>query len=204
MGTAAVAAEPSHVSFTFNQIARSENLTKSTNAEPVFSKRHRPLGIHPEYPEGAVTDRTFLALDQADCLRQEGYPRDAARHATQTLALAGAGMRPADSARPGTSCPTRWPGTVSTVGRSRACGGKTARPLSSSLPGSPLMTTSTSNLTTCLYELRRRRGLTQQELADAAGVSVDIIRKLEQGQRSSALLTTLMAIAQALDTMWAS
>jgi len=66
------------------------------------------------------------------------------------------------------------------------------------------MTTSTSNLTTCLYELRRRRGLTQQELADAAGVSVDIIRKLEQGQRSSALLTTLMAIAQALDTMWAS
>lgn len=37
------------------------------------------------YPAGAVTDRTFLALDHADCLRQEGYPRDAARHATQTL-----------------------------------------------------------------------------------------------------------------------
>ncbi len=37
------------------------------------------------YPTGAVTDRTFLALDHADCLRQEGYPRDAARHATQTL-----------------------------------------------------------------------------------------------------------------------
>ncbi|MGH4019503.1 MAG: hypothetical protein ACRDT0_09760, partial [Pseudonocardiaceae bacterium] len=37
------------------------------------------------YPEAAVTDRTFLALDQADCLRQEGYPREAARHATQIL-----------------------------------------------------------------------------------------------------------------------
>ncbi|MGH8571401.1 MAG: hypothetical protein ACREX8_02345 [Gammaproteobacteria bacterium] len=37
------------------------------------------------YPAAAATDRTFLALDQADCLRQEGYPRDAARHATQTL-----------------------------------------------------------------------------------------------------------------------
>jgi len=37
------------------------------------------------YPAAAVTDRTFLALDRADCLRQEGYPRDAARHATQTL-----------------------------------------------------------------------------------------------------------------------
>jgi hypothetical protein len=37
------------------------------------------------YPTGAVTDRTFLALDHADCLRQEGYPRDAARHASRTL-----------------------------------------------------------------------------------------------------------------------
>lgn len=37
------------------------------------------------YPIGAVTDRTFLALDHADCLRQEGYPRDAARHATETV-----------------------------------------------------------------------------------------------------------------------
>ncbi|MGH3566025.1 MAG: helix-turn-helix domain-containing protein [Pseudonocardia sp.] len=60
--------------------------------------------------------------------------------------------------------------------------------------------TSTSTLTKRLYELRRRRGLTQRELADAAGISVDVIRKLEQGQRSSALLTTLVVIAQALDT----
>lgn len=37
------------------------------------------------YPAGATTDRTFLALDRADCLRQDGYPRDAARHATRTL-----------------------------------------------------------------------------------------------------------------------
>ena len=37
------------------------------------------------YPAAAATDRTFLALDQADCLRQEGHPREAARQATQTL-----------------------------------------------------------------------------------------------------------------------
>jgi hypothetical protein len=37
------------------------------------------------YPTGAVTDRTFLALDHADCLRQDGYPREAARQATRTL-----------------------------------------------------------------------------------------------------------------------
>ena len=37
------------------------------------------------YPAAAATDRTFLALDRADCLRQQGYPREAARHATQTL-----------------------------------------------------------------------------------------------------------------------
>lgn len=42
--------------------------------------------------------------------------------------------------------------------------------------------------------------LTQQELADRAGVSVDVIRKLEQGRRQTVLIGTLHAIARALDT----
>jgi transcriptional regulator with XRE-family HTH domain len=41
--------------------------------------------------------------------------------------------------------------------------------------------------------------VTQQELAERAGVSVDLIRKLEQGTKQSALLTSLGKIAQALD-----
>ena len=52
-----------------------------------------------------------------------------------------------------------------------------------------------------LYELRTSRTprLTQQELAERAGVSVDVIQKLEQGQRHGARVTTLTAIARALD-----
>lgn len=42
--------------------------------------------------------------------------------------------------------------------------------------------------------------ITQQELADRAGISVDVIRKLEQGRRQTVLIGTLHAIAQALDT----
>ncbi len=40
--------------------------------------------------------------------------------------------------------------------------------------------TSSTHLTRNLCDLRQRRGLTQLELADAAGISVDVIRKLEQ------------------------
>lgn len=47
--------------------------------------------------------------------------------------------------------------------------------------------------------LRRRRDMSQRELAEAAGVGVDVIRKLEQGQRQSARLETLTALANALD-----
>ncbi|MGW4229815.1 helix-turn-helix domain-containing protein [Streptomyces sp. NPDC004980] len=47
--------------------------------------------------------------------------------------------------------------------------------------------------------LRRRRKLTQEGLAERAGVSVDVVRKLEQGVRSTARLTTLNALARALD-----
>ncbi|GAA3368796.1 helix-turn-helix domain-containing protein [Streptomyces sannanensis] len=47
--------------------------------------------------------------------------------------------------------------------------------------------------------LREFRDLTQEQLAQRAGVSVDTIRKLEQGQRHSARITTLRALARALD-----
>lgn len=47
--------------------------------------------------------------------------------------------------------------------------------------------------------LRREHGLTQEELAAAAGVSIDVISKLEQGRRKSARITTLSKLASALD-----
>jgi transcriptional regulator with XRE-family HTH domain len=46
---------------------------------------------------------------------------------------------------------------------------------------------------------RRLRDLTQEQLAARAGVSVDVIRRLEQGQRHTARLASLSAIAEALD-----
>lgn len=46
---------------------------------------------------------------------------------------------------------------------------------------------------------RRRRGMSQRGLAEAAGVSVDLVRKLEQGQRKAARLDTVAALAHALD-----
>jgi transcriptional regulator with XRE-family HTH domain len=51
-----------------------------------------------------------------------------------------------------------------------------------------------------LRRLRTERGLTQDALAERASLSVDIIKKLEQGQRSTARVTTLTALADALDT----
>lgn len=47
---------------------------------------------------------------------------------------------------------------------------------------------------------RKARRMTQRELADAATVSVDVVRKLEQRQRTTARLETLTALAHALDT----
>lgn len=47
--------------------------------------------------------------------------------------------------------------------------------------------------------LRDFRDVTQEELAQRAGCSVDTIRKLEQGVRSTASLATLHALAAALD-----
>ncbi|MFJ6573022.1 helix-turn-helix domain-containing protein [Streptomyces sp. NPDC091292] len=51
-----------------------------------------------------------------------------------------------------------------------------------------------------IAELRLRRGMTQEGLAERAGVSVDTVRKLEQGRRTTARLATLNALATALDT----
>ena len=45
---------------------------------------------------------------------------------------------------------------------------------------------------------RRYAGLTQEELADRAGVNVDTIRKLEQGRRQGARMATVNALARAL------
>ncbi len=47
--------------------------------------------------------------------------------------------------------------------------------------------------------LRHRRKLTQEQLAEKSGLSADTVRKLEQGQRQTARLTTLNALARALD-----
>lgn len=52
-----------------------------------------------------------------------------------------------------------------------------------------------------IFELRSERSpkLTQRELAERAGVSMDVISKLEQGVKTSARIPTLSAIATALD-----
>jgi transcriptional regulator with XRE-family HTH domain len=50
-----------------------------------------------------------------------------------------------------------------------------------------------------IYNLRVLRDLTQEGLADRAGVSTDTIRKLEQGVRQTARIDTLRALARALD-----
>ena len=50
-----------------------------------------------------------------------------------------------------------------------------------------------------LRRIRRERGMTQEELADASGISRDLISMLERGSRSSARLSTVAALANALD-----
>lgn len=50
-----------------------------------------------------------------------------------------------------------------------------------------------------IARLRARRKLTQETLAERAGLCVDTVRKLEQGVRRTARLTTLNALARALD-----
>jgi len=50
-----------------------------------------------------------------------------------------------------------------------------------------------------LREARRERSLTQEQLAGLAGISRDLIAKLEQGRRTSARVQTLEQLAAALD-----
>ncbi|WP_328407285.1 helix-turn-helix domain-containing protein [Nocardia sp. NBC_00403] len=47
--------------------------------------------------------------------------------------------------------------------------------------------------------LFRGKALTQRQLADQAGVSVDLVRKLEQGGRQTASIASLQKLARALD-----
>jgi len=54
-----------------------------------------------------------------------------------------------------------------------------------------------------LARLRRRRGLTQEDLAARAEVSVELVRKLEQGRRRSVRLGTSHGLARALDVQTA-
>lgn len=49
-----------------------------------------------------------------------------------------------------------------------------------------------------LREARRERAVTQEALAEAAGVSVDVISDLERGRRQSARITTLTKLANSL------
>lgn len=49
-----------------------------------------------------------------------------------------------------------------------------------------------------IRDIRKRRGLSQRELAELAGVSISLIRKLEQSERQDARLETLRKIAAAL------
>ncbi len=50
-----------------------------------------------------------------------------------------------------------------------------------------------------IAQIRRRRGMTQEEVADRAGISKDVIVKLEQNRRKGARVSTMHAIARALD-----
>src|SRR5690349_18356800 len=53
-----------------------------------------------------------------------------------------------------------------------------------------------------IREARKREGVSQRELAAAAGVSVSLVRKLEQGERQDTRIETLrkMAVALAVPT----
>jgi transcriptional regulator with XRE-family HTH domain len=55
-----------------------------------------------------------------------------------------------------------------------------------------------------LARLRRNRGMTQEQLAERAGVSVDVVRKLEQHRKDGIRLDTLRKLADGLGTDSAS
>ncbi|WP_433682232.1 helix-turn-helix domain-containing protein [Nocardia sp. CA-119907] len=49
-----------------------------------------------------------------------------------------------------------------------------------------------------LQSVRKRRGLTQRELAQASNVSVSLVRKIEQGERDDTRIETLRRMAAAM------
>ncbi|MFC4910416.1 helix-turn-helix domain-containing protein [Actinomadura gamaensis] len=57
---------------------------------------------------------------------------------------------------------------------------------------------SAPNLAERLQSVRKRRGFTQKDLATRSGVSLSLIRKLEQGEREDTRLETLRRLAAAL------
>ncbi|MEV5576205.1 helix-turn-helix transcriptional regulator [Spirillospora sp. NPDC052269] len=57
---------------------------------------------------------------------------------------------------------------------------------------------SAPNLAERLQAVRKRRGFTQKDLATHSGVSLSLIRKLEQGEREDTRLETLRRLAKAL------
>ncbi|MFF3749877.1 helix-turn-helix domain-containing protein [Streptomyces sp. NPDC002018] len=63
-----------------------------------------------------------------------------------------------------------------------------------------MSSTAESGMGDRLAELRLRRNMTQEQLSEHAGLSVDVIRKLEQGRRKTARLSSINALARALDT----
>lgn len=63
----------------------------------------------------------------------------------------------------------------------------------------PIAVDDSDSLGARLRSLRLRRGLTQEGLAIAAGVGVDVVKRLERGVKSWARLTTLRALSDALD-----
>lgn len=69
-----------------------------------------------------------------------------------------------------------------------------------SAAGVAVSTMNESGIGDRIAELRLRRKLTQEQLAERAGLSVDVIRKLEQGRRKTARLSSINALASALDT----
>lgn len=62
----------------------------------------------------------------------------------------------------------------------------------------PRRSTDDADLGDRLARLRRMTGLTQEQVAERSGVSVDVIRKLEQHRKQSARLPTLHALAKGL------
>ncbi|MGW4856974.1 helix-turn-helix domain-containing protein, partial [Streptomyces sp. NPDC004288] len=58
---------------------------------------------------------------------------------------------------------------------------------------------SSSTIGDRIRSLREFRDLTQEQLADRAGISIDTVRTLEQNRRQSARINTVRALARALD-----